>query len=63
MRVSQMDQIIGDYGKSIKNKSLSRISKISSKSKSSLSDSPDKQSPTLITTIEGELVSKREDAI
>jgi hypothetical protein len=58
-----MDQIIGDYGKSIKNKSLSRISKISSKSKSSLSDSPDKQSPTLITTIEGELVSKREDAI
>jgi hypothetical protein len=58
-----MDQIIGDYGKSIKNKSLSRISKVSSKSKSSLSDSPDKQSPTLITTIEGELVSKKEDAV
>jgi len=58
-----MEQIIGDFGKSMKNRSLSRISKVSSKSRSSLSISPDIQSPTLITTIEGELMSKKEEPV
>jgi hypothetical protein len=51
MRVSQMDQILGDVSKSVRNRSLSRSSQRQSASLYN--------GPTLITSIEGELLGHR----
>lgn len=53
MRVSQMDQILGDVSKSVKNRSLSRASHRQSASLYN-------NGPTLITSIEGELLGQTE---
>lgn len=56
MRVSQMDQIIGDVSKSYKNCSLSRSSHRQSFSLYN-------NGPTLITSIEGELLGQAETVL
>lgn len=52
MRVSQMDQILGNVSKQVRQRTASR---------SSLDHTTLYQSPTLITSIEGELLSQRDN--
>lgn len=53
MRVSQIDQIIGNYTQTLKDKTRSRLSL-----SKTFDNSPQAESPSLITSVEGELLGK-----
>jgi hypothetical protein len=57
MRVSQMEEVIGQFSRTVKDKSYSRLSL-----NQTLDHSPvHEHSPSLITSVEGELLGHRDE--